>query len=228
MIVRLDHLLDSSRKWSLWRSFCLRIYYLTIKLLARTLTWAGVFLNIAWSTSRFASQLMVALYRCILFLLNLVHWLKMLLRLISGCRHSTVMLPFSLARVPLSIYLSFWSLVMITLLIRLWIYYLRATLVLESWSMMASFLRLNHLWRLTFFSPNLIIENNWVDLIDWINILIFDIIIWSSNNASIFVFLSWVIGKNILIHQEIDTSTELVLRDFLKSLVLSMLRNKSC
>jgi hypothetical protein len=93
---------------------------------------------------------------------------------------------------------------------------------------MASFLRLNHLWRLTFFSPNLIIENNWVDLIDWINILIFDIIIWSSNNASIVVFLSWVIGKNILIHQEIDTSTELVLRDFLKSLVLSMLRNKSC
>ena len=48
-------------------------------------------------------------------------------------------------------------------------------------------------------------------------ILILDVIIWGSNDFTVLIFFSAVIGENVLIHKEINSSRKLVNRYILMS-----------
>lgn len=76
--------------------------------------------------------------------------------------------------------------------------------------MSTGFVRLNHLRWFSLLHGLLVVEYNRVDLIDAARILVFYIVIGSSNYSPIFIFLTRVISKYILIHQEVYSPTEAI------------------
>lgn len=97
---------------------------------------------------------------------------------------------------------------MVALLLLLAIQILRVALILQSGSVMASFVRLDHLRGLRFLNGDLVVEDNGVYLIDAVRILVLYIIIWCSYNSSIFIFFARVIRQYVFIHQEVNPSTK--------------------
>lgn len=194
MIVRLNYLLNTPREWSLRRSFWrFGINDLIVQLLALSLAPSSILYNIAWSPTRFARKLVITLNGRILLLLNLVHWLQMLLRLIWSSGDPSSILSFSLAGVSLSIDLCLWPLMVVVLCSLLAIQHLRITLILKGWSMMTSLLWLNHFAWFGLFDAYLVVKNHRVDLIDTVCILILNVVIRCPYNPSFAIFFSWVV-----------------------------------
>lgn len=109
---------------------------------------------------------------------------------------------------------------MVALLLLLAIQILRVALILQSGSVMASFVRLDHLGGLRFLNGDLVVEDNGVYLIDAVRILVLYIIIWCSYNSSIFILFAGVIRQYVLIHQEVNPSTESIERCFFQLILL--------
>ena len=221
MVVRLYHFLDAARKRSLRGSlrFLLDCWVAELLILA-ALTSCTILDHVARSSTGLARHLIICLHWWVLFLLDLVHRLQVVLGLVSSRCNSSPILTFSLAWVSLPVYLCFWSLMKVILLRLLSIQNLGVALILESWGVMTSLLRLYHLTVFSLFNPNLVVEYHRIYLIYGIYILVFNIVIWCSDDSALAIFFPGVVCEDIFVHEEIYVSTEVFLGNFVQFIVL--------